>query len=223
MNPVFRKTVLGLVALSFAASLILSMLPQSAPSSPAERAAAPPVPRPWEQFEGSPAAPVTVIEYASLGCSHCAEFRTRGWEAFKAAWLDTGKVRLIQRDFPLDRPSLRAAAAVRCVAAADKAKGEALRVSLFRAQRDWMSADQADLDGFLARSGFDAAASENAACLERESEEALRQRVEGERVHGVKATPSFFIGSTVVQGNAPEELREAIERALGAVEGQSRD
>ena len=55
-----------------------------------------------EKVFGSETAPVTVIEYASLTCHHCMNFHTKTWPVFKAKYVDTGKVRFIAREFPLD-------------------------------------------------------------------------------------------------------------------------
>src|SRR6266404_2577120 len=63
---------------------------------------------------GNPAAPITIVEYASLGCPHCAHFTNDVLPELKKAWIDTGKAKLVLRDFPLDEPSLRAAMIARC-------------------------------------------------------------------------------------------------------------
>lgn len=60
-------------------------------------------------------APVTVIEYASLTCSHCGNFYRTTFQPFKEKYVDTGKVRFILREFPLDQLALAAAAVARCV------------------------------------------------------------------------------------------------------------
>jgi len=63
---------------------------------------------------GNPKAPVTIIEYASLTCPHCANFANHTFEALKAKYVDTGKVHFIFRDFPFDQVGLRAAMMARC-------------------------------------------------------------------------------------------------------------
>jgi len=67
-----------------------------------------------EHSLGDPKAPVTVIEYASLSCPHCAYFATKILPDVKAKLIDTGKMRLIFRDFPLDRYAMSAAKLARC-------------------------------------------------------------------------------------------------------------
>jgi protein-disulfide isomerase len=63
---------------------------------------------------GRPDAPITVIEYASLGCPHCADFAEKTLPQLKAEWLDTGKARLIYRDYPLDGRAAAAAMVSHC-------------------------------------------------------------------------------------------------------------
>src|SRR5687768_5061793 len=66
---------------------------------------------------GKPDAPVTVIEYASMTCPHCAHFHAETLKAFKEKYVDTGKVRLIFREFPFDGLALRASMLARCAGA----------------------------------------------------------------------------------------------------------
>ena len=70
---------------------------------------------PGEQAMGDPNAPVTVIEYASLTCPHCAQFHTEVLPDLKERYIATGKVRMIYRDFPLDERALTAASPPRQV------------------------------------------------------------------------------------------------------------
>ena len=67
-----------------------------------------------ERVLGKADAPITIIEYASLTCPHCARFSKETLPKLKAAYVDTGKVKLIYRDFPFDGLALRAAALARC-------------------------------------------------------------------------------------------------------------
>lgn len=64
---------------------------------------------------GDAAAPVTIIEYASLTCHHCSNFHKQTWPAFKAKYVETGKVRFIFREFPLDPLAMGAVMLTRCI------------------------------------------------------------------------------------------------------------
>jgi protein-disulfide isomerase len=67
-----------------------------------------------EKSLGKADAPVTVVEYSSLGCPHCAAFDIEVFPHLKSAYIDTGKVRYIARDFPLDQVAAAAAMLARC-------------------------------------------------------------------------------------------------------------
>src|SRR5690349_9616427 len=98
--------------------------------------------RPFHEFElGNPKAKVTVIEYASLTCPHCAPFQAETYPQLKKAYIDTGKIRFLYRDFPLDGIAMAGAVVARCV---DPAKGHKLVEILFEKQRDWVSHNPLD-------------------------------------------------------------------------------
>ena len=83
---------------------------------------------------GKADAPVTVIEYASMTCPHCATFHTEVLPKLKAAYIDTGKIKFIFREFPLDQLALRGAMLARC-AGPERYFGYV--DVLFRQQRVW--------------------------------------------------------------------------------------
>ena len=64
---------------------------------------------------GNKNAPITVIEYASLSCSHCADFHNNTLEDIKKEYIDTGKVRFVFRDFPFNYPALLGSMVLRCI------------------------------------------------------------------------------------------------------------
>src|SRR5689334_18125026 len=70
--------------------------------------------QPNDHVLGKPDAPITLLEYASLTCPHCAHFDTEVLPKLKEKWIDTGKVKLIYRDFPLDDAALKAAQLAEC-------------------------------------------------------------------------------------------------------------
>src|SRR5215471_14450753 len=87
-----------------------------------------------DRILGKPDAPITIIEYASLTCPHCAHFANDVLPELKAKWIDTGKVKLVLRDFPLDEPALRAAMVARC---APPEKFYGFVDTFFKAQEEW--------------------------------------------------------------------------------------
>ena len=92
-----------------------------------------------EQVLGSDHAPVTIVEYASLTCDHCQAFHTPTFPTLKEKYIDTGKVRFILREFPLDPLATTAVMLARC------APGNSYLVVvdlLFTLQREWAFAPQ---------------------------------------------------------------------------------
>jgi hypothetical protein len=91
-----------------------------------------------EMVLGAENAPVTIIEYASMTCGHCAEFHNKTYPRLKERYIDTGKVRFIFREFPLDPLAAGAFMLARCAGKDDTGKYFALVETLFHQQRDWV-------------------------------------------------------------------------------------
>ncbi|MCA8930696.1 MAG: DsbA family protein, partial [Alphaproteobacteria bacterium] len=87
-----------------------------------------------QQALGDPKAPVTIVEYASLTCPHCANFHNTVYPTLKSDYIDTGKVYFVLRDFPLDRLAFAAAIAARC---ASSMQYFPIMDTLFDNQKDW--------------------------------------------------------------------------------------
>mgnify|MGYP002526858112 CR=1 FL=1 len=92
-----------------------------------------------DMFLGNPNAPVSIIEYASLGCSHCADFHTNTYPKIKENFIDTGKVKFVFRNFPLGTPSLAAAMIAHC---AGPEKFFGMVEIFFRSQKQWGNANR---------------------------------------------------------------------------------
>jgi len=162
---------------------------------------------------GSPDAKLTVVEYASLTCPHCAEFHANTLPAFKERWIDTGQVRLIFRDFPLDGVALRGSLLARC-APPDRYFG--VLDILFRSQDTW-ARDPDPMRGLgqVARlAGLDEGAFE--ACLSNQPLlDGLLAMRQSAAAQGVKSTPSFVVGGRIVSGALTiEEFAAIIEPML---------
>src|SRR5438067_2761676 len=94
--------------------LTLGTLPLSPAEAAAGDAAKELAVQPSDRILGKADAPVTIIEYASLTCPHCAAFEKEMLPKIKSEWIDTGKAKLVFRDFPLDGSALKAALVARC-------------------------------------------------------------------------------------------------------------
>jgi len=150
---------------------------------------------------GDPKAPVTVIEYASMTCPHCAHFDETTFPELKKRYIDTGKVYYILREFPLDSLAAAAFMLARCAGKDDPSKYYALVDTLFKQQRQW--AVEKPLPPLLAiakQAGFTEKSFDE--CLSNQKIldgiESVRQRaIDKFKVH---ATPTFFINGTPHDG-----------------------
>jgi len=150
---------------------------------------------------GNDKAPVTIIEYASMTCPHCAHFQETTFPELKKRYIDTGKVRYIFREFPLDNLAAAAFMLARCASVDDKGRYFALIDTLFRQQRQW--AVEKPIPPLLAiakQAGFTEQTFN--ACLANQKTldgiESVRQRAIKE--FKVQSTPTFFINGTSYPG-----------------------
>jgi protein-disulfide isomerase len=167
--------------------------------------------QPGDHVLGDPKAPITLIEYASFTCPHCAYFHTQILPEIKKKWIDTGKVRLIYRDFPLDQVAAKAAQIAEC-AGNDRYFG--VIDLIFRGQATWATASDpvAELAKPLRIAGL--GESEIKACLANEAKanEVVADFRGGEAL-GVNSTPSLFINGTLYKGaRSVEELDAAFAK-----------
>ena len=141
---------------------------------------------------GKPDAPVTVIEYASMTCPHCARFHAETLKAFKEKYVDTGKVRLIFREFPFDGLALRASMLARCAGAE---RYFPMLDVLFQQQNQWTRAK--DPMAALGQIGRLAGVSPQKfeACMQSEELQnaVVQNRLEGQEKHKVESTPTFVV------------------------------
>lgn len=148
---------------------------------------------------GKADAPVTVIEYASFTCPHCAAFHAETYPKLKDSYIKDGKVKFIFRDFPLDEPALRASMLARC-AGADRFYS--FVEILFSQQLNWARAsDPVQALGQLAKLGGIGEAEFRACMTNKQLEEAvLKNRLQGANEYKVNSTPSFLIDGQLQSG-----------------------
>jgi len=165
---------------------------------------------------GDDKAPVTVIEYASMTCPHCAHFQETTFPELKKRYIDTGKVRYIFREFPLDSLAAAAFMLARCAGKDDKDRYFALIDTLFRQQRQW--AVEKPIPPLLAiakQAGFTEQTFN--ACLANqqmlEGIESIRQRAI--KQFKVQSTPTFFInGSSHPGALSIDDMAKVIDTYL---------
>jgi len=169
-----------------------------------------------ERVLGNAEAPVTLVEYASLTCPHCANFAKEVLPTVKKDYVETGKVKLIYRDFPLDRLALTAAMMARC---APKERYFGLIETLFLTQANWMRA--ADPSQALQRLGSVAglSAEQYNACINNREifDGMVAMREKADKEQKINATPTFLIDGKKVTGEySVAEFRKQLDAALAA-------
>jgi protein-disulfide isomerase len=173
--------------------------------------------QPGDRVLGKADAPITIIEYASLTCPHCAHFDVDVLPKLKEKWIDTGKAKLVLRDFPLDEPALRAAMVARC---APPERFYPLVDTFFAQQEQWaMTRDyRAALEKLAKLGGI--SNKEFAACIsdKKLEDQVAQSRLTAAQQLGVDATPTFFINGKKFDG-AP--TLEAFDQALSGVAAKS--
>ena len=163
---------------------------------------------------GDPNAPVTIIEYASLTCPHCATFHRETFPEIKEKYIDTGKVKLESRDFPLDERAALATLLAHCV---PEDRYFPLIGLLFEQQHSWAVAPNL-IEQLKKMGGFAGLSPEDAdACF---NNQALYDKVLGQRKiysdsGAVSSTPTFYVNGSKIVGAQPfATFEEAIEAAL---------
>lgn len=152
--------------------------------------------------EGKADAPVTIVEYASMTCSHCAAFHHDVYPALKKNYIDTGKAKFILREFPLD--PLATAAFMLARNQGDK-RGAVVDL-LFAQQKNWAFVDK-PLDGLanvLKQTGLGEEAFQSALKDRQLYENVSKVRDRAAEKFGVNSTPTFFINGDKYTGEIGE-------------------
>lgn len=152
-----------------------------------------------EHVLGKKDAPVTIVEYASLTCPHCANFHTKELPQLKKDYIDTGKVRLVYRDFPLDRLALAGSVLAGCF---ESDRYFPILGVLYDGQSRWAgSKDPMKALSQIARLGgmgqakFDACFKDKAL-----QEKILKQRLEGTNIFKISSTPTLIVNGQKYNG-----------------------
>jgi len=169
-----------------------------------------------EKIIGDPNAKVTVIEYASLGCPHCANFHFDVFPKIKKEYVDTGKVKFIFRDFPLGTPSVAAAMIARC--AGSKRYFPMIDI-FFKAQHQWSHAPN-PLEALkkTARFGGMSSADVDACIANQTLLNSIQERAQAAQLdHEINSTPSFVVEGRKIAGGLPyADFKKVLDEALAA-------
>ena len=171
--------------------------------------------KPDDRILGKADAPITIIEYASLTCPHCAHFSLDVLPKLKQKWIDTGKAKLVLRDFPLDEPALRAAMVARC---APPDKFYPLADTFFSQQEQWVTARdyRAALEKLAKLAGI--GDKQFKTCIEDKKleDQVAQSRLTAAQQLGVSSTPSFFVNGQKFEGAPTFEAFDQLLSGLAA-------
>jgi protein-disulfide isomerase len=167
-----------------------------------------------DMSQGSVEAPVTIIEYASMTCSHCADFAVTTYPELKKRYIDTGKVRYILREFPLDPVAAAGFMLARC--AGDGKYFDVVDL-LFHQQASWAFTKNPlqGLSGVAKQAGIGQQAFEQCLANQKLLDGIDWVRSRGAEKFGVNSTPTFFINGKIQRGALPiDELAKLIDPYL---------
>jgi protein-disulfide isomerase len=170
-------------------------------------------------------AKVTITEFASMTCPHCAAFNADVFPKLKSEYIDTGKIRYIFREYPLDVKATAGSMLARCIANGDPGKYFAVVDLLFRQQADWVMKNTTDT---LIRIGKQAGFSQDQVekCL---SDSDLLNKIGADQAYGttvlkVDSTPTFFVNGERLKGETSlEEFKKKIDPLLGEQDAKKDD
>lgn len=143
--------------------------------------------------QGKADAPVTIVEYASMTCGHCANFHNKVYPTLKEKYIDTGKVRFIFREFPLDNLAAAAAMLARC---AGGEKTYAMTAALFAKQEEWAfvrTNPVPELFKMARQAGFTQESFDKCLTDQKLLDDITAVREKASTTFGVNSTPTFFI------------------------------
>jgi protein-disulfide isomerase len=204
-----RRTLAAVLAVAALASFAARSIGDATAQSAAAALVTKPMSLP-DMALGPAKAPVTIVEYASMTCPHCAAFEQNVLPMLRSKYIETGKVRFVFREFPLDINAAAASMLVRCVAGDDAEKYFAT-VSLLFKQQDQLIAQTLATLQLVARqaAGMDERAVE--AC---EKNQVMLDKIAADQKFAfetlkVEATPTFFVNGEIVKGAVSFEELEA--------------
>jgi protein-disulfide isomerase len=161
-------------------------------------------------------APVTITEYASMTCPHCAAFNEAVFPKIKSEYIDTGKIRYVFREFPLDIKAAAGSMLARCIAKDDSGKYFAVVDMLFKQQNDWVMKNTTEtLTRIGKQAGLSAQQVED--CLK---DQALLDKIAADQKYAsevlkVDSTPTFFLNGERIKGETSfEEFDKRIKALL---------
>ena len=165
---------------------------------------------------GNDNAPITIIEYASMSCNHCANFHNNTLPDLKKEYIDTGKVKFVFRDFPYNYPALLGSMVVRCIPS--EVRYDYMN-ALYKLQNMWVVRENAITrqelykimqTGGMTKENFDT-------CLSNVDLEnkILQEVIAAQSEFNIRSTPSFLINGDLLEGDKSIKVfRQILDKIL---------
>ena len=206
-----REFVVSAIAV-LAASALIGSAPLALAQSPTMEELMRPGALP-DLVHGKADAPVTIIEYASMTCPHCASFHKTTYPTLKTKYIDTGKVRFVFREFPLDDLAAAASMLARC---AGGEKSLAMIDVLFAMQDKWAVREPIPVLLQIAKqAGFTQTSFDQCLKDQKLYNDIMAVRERGSKEFKVESTPTLFVNGKMLKGGATiEELEKQIQPLL---------
>jgi protein-disulfide isomerase len=169
---------------------------------------------------GDKNAPVTIIEYASMTCHHCADFHNKVFDELKTKYVDTGKVKFVFRDFPLDEPAMRGSMLARCASKNGHEQFLKFTKVMFSTQGDWAGKkNYLEVLSNIAKLGGMKGEDFESCMADKELEkQIIVGKFDAAKSLQIRSTPSFFINGELHNGAKDVKyMSEAIDAAIGGV------
>ena len=165
---------------------------------------------------GDKNAPVTIIEYASLSCSHCADFHNNTLNDLIKEYVDKGKARIVFRDFPFNYPALLGSMVLRCIP--EDVRYDYMN-ALFQLQQKWVVRENAkstqELYKIMQSGGMTKEEFETCTNNVELENTILQALIAAQNEFNIQSTPSFLINGNLVEGNKSiKEFRQIIDKIL---------
>jgi len=169
-----------------------------------------------DYFIGDKNAPVTIIEYASLSCSHCANFHNNTLPTLIDEYVTTGKIRIIFRDFPFNYPALMGSMVLKCI---DQDIRYQYTTALYQLQSMWVVQENKESKKELYKimqSGGMTKDQFNACLANKDLENSILQGLmDAQDEFNINTTPSFLINGKLIEGNKSiKNFRKIIDKIL---------
>jgi protein-disulfide isomerase len=164
---------------------------------------------------GDANAPVTIVEYASMTCPHCAHFHQKVLPQVKAKYIDTGKAKLIFREFPLDNLAIGVSMLARC---SEPSKFNAFVSTMFKTQQVWAAGEGSPLPKLkeiTKQAGFTDEAFDKCLANQKLQDDVVAVRTRADENFNITGTPTFFLNGVKLKEGFGIEDFDKVMKALG--------